>query len=241
MFRSLLVPLTATGGFVLSLFADVGVHRRRLPVGLARRGLRRAQHRPDPQLPAVILVGILFGLAMDYQLFLVSGMREAYVHGSPARLAVAQGLPRGPLGRDRGGDHHDLGVRRVHLLATRRMIRSIGFGLAFGVLLDAFVVRMLLIPALMHLLGRLGLVAAALARPDPARTSTSRARRSSATTPGMQVGGVAAHRVADLTLHHREGGYASHETTLSAFGVGAVAFARPDRQLDADCARRSWP
>ena len=62
------------------------------------------------------------------------------------------------------------------------MIRPLGFGLAVGVLVDAFVVRMLLMPALMHLLGRSAWWMPQLARPHPARTSTSRAPRSSGGT-----------------------------------------------------------
>jgi RND superfamily putative drug exporter len=90
---------------------------------------------------------------MDYQLFLASGMREAFVHGSPARLAVAQGL--------RAGRSVVIAAALImvsvfggFIFSESTIIRSIGFGLAFGVLLDAFVVRMLLMPALMHLLGR---------------------------------------------------------------------------------------
>ncbi|MBE8528436.1 MMPL family transporter, partial [Amycolatopsis sp. H6(2020)] len=99
-----------------------------------------------------LLVGILFGLAMDYQMFLVSGMREAYVHGADARSAVV-----------RGYNHSArvvvaaaiimLSVFGGFVFSELTMIRPIGFGLAFGVLLDAFVVRMTLIPALLHLLG----------------------------------------------------------------------------------------
>ena len=101
----------------------------------------------------MILVGILFGLAMDYQLFLASGMREAYVHGASARDAVAQGF--------RAGRSVVVAAALImvsvfggFIFSESTIIRSIGFGLAFGVLLDAFVVRMLLMPALMHLLGR---------------------------------------------------------------------------------------
>ena len=101
----------------------------------------------------VILVGILFGLAMDYQLFLASGMREAFVHGSEARLAVMQGF--------RAGRSVVIAAALImvsvfggFIFAEATIIRSMGFGLAFGILVDALVVRMLLMPALMHLIGR---------------------------------------------------------------------------------------
>ena len=60
-------------------------------MGLVRAARSGSTPGPILNFLPVILVGILFGLAMDYQLFLASGMREAYVHGSEARLAVAQG------------------------------------------------------------------------------------------------------------------------------------------------------
>ncbi len=101
----------------------------------------------------MILVGILFGLAMDYQLFLASGMREAYVHGASARLAVVKGFRAGRSVVIAAGLIM-ISVFGGFIFSESTMIRSIGFGLAFGVLVDAFVVRMLLMPALMHLLGR---------------------------------------------------------------------------------------
>ena len=101
----------------------------------------------------VILVGILFGLAMDYQLFLASGMREAYVHGAPARLAVAQGFRAGRSVVIAAGLIM-VAVFGGFIFSESVIIRQLGFGLAVGVLLDAFVVRLLLMPALMHLLGR---------------------------------------------------------------------------------------
>ena len=99
-----------------------------------------------------MLVGILFGLAMDYKLFLVSGMREAYVHGAPARTAVVLGVRAGRSVVTAAAIIM-VAVFGGFVFSDSAMIRPIGFGLAFGVLVDAFVVRMLLVPALMHLLG----------------------------------------------------------------------------------------
>lgn len=152
VFRSLLVPLIATGGFVLSLFATYGLIVAVFQFGWGASLIGLHSTGPILSFLPVILVGILFGLAMDYQLFLASGMREAYVHGSPARLAVAQGF--------RAGRSVVIAAALImvsvfggFIFSESTIIRSIGFGLAFGVLLDAFVVRMLLMPALMHLLG----------------------------------------------------------------------------------------
>ena len=153
VFRSLLVPLIATGGFVLSLLATYGAVVAVFQWGWLSDIL--AIHNTGPILSflPVILVGILFGLAMDYQLFLSSGMREAYVHGSSARLAVAEGFRAGRSVVTAAGLIM-VSVFGGFVFSDSMMIRSIGFGLAFGVLVDAFVVRMLLMPALMHLLGK---------------------------------------------------------------------------------------
>ena len=89
---------------------------------------------------------------MDYQLFLVSGMREAYVHGAPARNAVMAGLH---AGRNVviAAAIIMISVFGGFVFSETTIIRPLGFGLAFGVLLDAFVVRMLIVPAVMHLAG----------------------------------------------------------------------------------------
>ncbi|TQL44974.1 RND superfamily putative drug exporter [Homoserinimonas aerilata] len=153
VFRSLLVPLIATGGFILSLFATFGATVAVFQWGWFAEIIGLHSTGPILSFLPIILTGILFGLAMDYQLFLATGMREAYVHGSPARLAVAQGF--------RAGRSVVVAACLImvsvfggFVFSEATIIRSIGFGLAIGVLLDAFVVRMLLMPALMHLLGR---------------------------------------------------------------------------------------
>ncbi|WP_066044030.1 MMPL family transporter [Herbiconiux solani] len=152
VFRSLLVPLIATGGFVLSLFATYGLIVSVFQFGWGASLIGLHSTGPILSFLPVILVGILFGLAMDYQLFLASGMREAFVHGSPARLAVAQGFRAG-RSVVTAAALIMVSVFGGFIFSESTIIRSIGFGLAFGVLLDAFVVRMLLMPALMHLLG----------------------------------------------------------------------------------------
>ena len=99
-----------------------------------------------------ILVGVLFGLAMDYMLFLASGMREAYAHGAPARTAVVLGFRAG-RSVVAAAAIIMVAVFGGFIFSDSAIIRPIGFALAFGVLVDAFVVRMLLMPALMHLAG----------------------------------------------------------------------------------------
>ncbi|MDU0313855.1 MMPL family transporter [Phycicoccus sp. M110.8] len=152
VFRSLLVPLTATLGFVLSLLASFGGLTAIFQLGWLSSVF--GVHDPGPILSflPIIETGILFGLAMDYQLFLVSGMREAWTHGAPARVAVQRGVLAGRAVVTAAAIIMT-SVFAGFIFSHDATIKPIGFGLAFGVLLDAFVVRLMLVPALMHLLG----------------------------------------------------------------------------------------
>ena len=96
---------------------------------------------------------MLFGLAMDYQVFMVSGMREAYVHGARRQARRGQRFHRRFPGGHRGGIIM-ASVFAGFILAPDTIIASIGFALAIGVLVDAFIVRMTLTPAVMTLLGK---------------------------------------------------------------------------------------
>lgn len=152
VFRSLVVPLIATLGFVLSVFAAFGGVTAIYQWGWL--GSVFGVHEPGPVLSFLptILIGVLFGLAMDYQLFLTSGMREAYAHGSSARLAVTEGVRAGRAVVTAAAIIM-ISVFGGFIFSHTAMIRPMGFGLAFGVLVDAFVIRMLVMPALMHLFG----------------------------------------------------------------------------------------
>jgi len=153
VFRSFLVPITATAGFILSVLAAFGGLTAIYQWGWL--GSVFGVHDPAPILSflPIIEIGILFGLAMDYQLFLVSGMREAYAHGASAKVAVQRGLHAGRAVVTAAAIIM-ISVFAGFIFSDSSTIKPIGFGLAFGVLVDAFVVRMLLIPAAMHLLGR---------------------------------------------------------------------------------------
>lgn len=152
VFRSILVPLTATLGFVLSLLATFGGITAIFQLGHLAGVFGVTAPGPVLSFLPIIATGILFGLAMDYQLFLVSGMREAYAHGAPARVAVQHGVRAGRAVVTAAAIIM-IAVFAGFIFSHDATIKPIGFGLAFGVLLDAFVVRMLLIPAAMHLLG----------------------------------------------------------------------------------------
>ncbi|WP_129656514.1 MMPL family transporter [Rothia halotolerans] len=152
VFRSILVPLFATLGFLFSLLAVFGG-----VVAIYQWGwLGPVFQVHDPSvvlsfLP-ILTVGILFGLAMDYQIFLVTGMRESYAHGQPARRAVVSGYNQSARVVIAAAIIM-MSVFGGFIFSELTMIRPIGFGLALGVFLDAFIIRMTLIPAVMHLLG----------------------------------------------------------------------------------------
>ncbi len=152
VFRSLLVPVIATAGYVLSLFAALGAVTAIYQWGWLADVF--GVHDPGPVLSfaPIIIMGVLFGLAMDYQLFLVSGMREAYVHGMSARRSVVAGLRNGRAVVTAAAIIM-AAVFGGFVFSHLGMVRPLGFGLAIGVLFDAFVVRMVIVPALMHLFG----------------------------------------------------------------------------------------
>jgi putative drug exporter of the RND superfamily len=151
-FRSVLVPLTAVGGFLLTVGAAFGAMTGVFQDGFGAGLFGVAQAGPIVSFLPVLIIGILFGLAMDYQVFLVSRMREEHVHGAAPTRAVTEGFRHGA--RVVTGAALIMGaVFSGFILGDDAIIKSIGFALAFGVLVDAFVVRMTLIPALMGLLG----------------------------------------------------------------------------------------
>ncbi|MFJ7292758.1 MMPL family transporter [Streptomyces collinus] len=152
VFRSLLVPLKAALGFLLSVLASLGAVVVVFQQGHGAELLGVEQTGPIMSLMPIFLVGIVFGLAMDYEVFLVSRMREAYVHGESPSQAVTSGF------------HHSARVVVAAALImiavfagfigeSDSMIKMIGFGLASAVLFDAFVVRMAIVPAVLALLG----------------------------------------------------------------------------------------
>ncbi|MBB4932333.1 RND superfamily putative drug exporter [Lipingzhangella halophila] len=152
VFRSVFVPIVATLGFILSYFAALGSVVAIYQWGWLGGLFGVENPAPILNFLPTIVVGILFGLAMDYMLFIGSGMREAYVRGRPARLAVVEGFRAGRAVVTAAAIIM-ISVFGGFIFSETVMISSIGFALAVGVLLDAFVVRMTLIPALMHLAG----------------------------------------------------------------------------------------
>ena len=152
VFRSIVVPLLATGGFLLSLAAAFGLVVAVYQWGWLGGVFDVANPGAVLSFLPIILIGVLFGLAMDYQVFIASGMRESYMHGAPAKKAVRIGFSHA------GAVVTAAAIIMVSVFAGfifshLTMVRPLGFAMAFGVLLDAFVVRMTIVPAVMYLLG----------------------------------------------------------------------------------------
>ncbi|MCL8010944.1 MMPL family transporter [Streptomyces sp. AS02] len=152
VFRSLLVPLKAALGFLLSVLASLGAVVVVFQQGHGAELLGVEQTGPIMSLMPIFLVGIVFGLAMDYEVFLVSRMREAYVHGESAGQAVTSGF-RHSARVVVAAALIMIAVFAGFIGESDSMIKMIGFGLASAVLLDAFVVRMAIVPAVLALLG----------------------------------------------------------------------------------------
>ncbi|MGK5519251.1 MMPL family transporter [Micromonospora sp. URMC 107] len=153
VFRSLLVPVKAALGFLLTVAATFGItvavfqqgHLADL-VGLDTPG-------PLVSFLPILLIGILFGLAMDYEVFLVSRMREDFVHGDTAQQATINGMGHGARVVTAAALIM-ISVFGGFVFLDDPVIKSMGFALAVGVAIDAFVVRMTIVPAVMSLLGR---------------------------------------------------------------------------------------
>ncbi|MET7474577.1 MMPL family transporter [Streptomyces sp. NPDC005648] len=152
VFRSLLVPVKAAVGFLLSVLAALGTVVLVFQQGHGADLLGVESTGPIMSMMPIFLVGIVFGLAMDYEVFLVSRIRESYVHGDIPGGAVVRGFK--PSARVVvAAALIMMAVFAGFIGAGESMIKMIGFGLAIAVLFDAFVVRMALVPAVLSLLG----------------------------------------------------------------------------------------
>jgi RND superfamily putative drug exporter len=153
VFRSLIIPVKAAVGFLLSVGATLGVVVALFKWGWLADVLGVPHTGPVVSFLPIILTGVLFGLAMDYQVFLVSGMREEWIRTRDARQSVVDGA------------RHSVRVVTAAALIMFTvfagffplddpLIKPIAFALAVGVVIDAFAVRMTLVPAVLALVGR---------------------------------------------------------------------------------------
>ncbi|WP_227423446.1 MMPL family transporter [Pengzhenrongella sicca] len=151
-FRSVLVPLTAAIGFLLSVGASFGATVAVYQWGWLADIFNVSGPGPLISFMPVLLVGVLFGLAMDYEVFLVSRMREDFVHGATARRAVLTGFTHGSR-VVLAAAIIMVSVFAAFVFGGSTTVAPIAFALGVGILVDALVVRMTLIPAVMTLLG----------------------------------------------------------------------------------------
>ncbi|MFF3245956.1 MMPL family transporter [Streptomyces sp. NPDC002870] len=153
VFRSILVPLKAALGFLLSVMAALGAVVAVFQWGWMADLVGVEETRPIVAIMPIFMIGVVFGLAMDYEVFLVTRIREAYIHGEKASQAVVTGF-----------NHSARVVTAAAVImiavfggfigSSEAMVKMIGFGLAIAVLFDAFIVRMAIVPAVLALLGR---------------------------------------------------------------------------------------
>ncbi|MGA5871219.1 MMPL family transporter [Streptomyces cinereoruber] len=152
VFRSVLVPLKAALGFLLSVVAALGAVVAVFQWGWLGSLFGVEQTGPIMSMMPIFMVGVVFGLAMDYEVFLVTRMREAYVHGERPGEAIVTGF-RHSARVVTAAAVIMIAVFSGFIGMTDQMIKMIGFGLAVAVLFDAFVVRMAIVPAVLALLG----------------------------------------------------------------------------------------
>jgi len=152
VFRSLAVPVTAVVGFLLTIASTMGIVVFVFQQGHLA-GLFGVQNTsPVISFLPITMIAILFGLAMDYQVFLVSRMRETYVHGGDPQRAVISGFSASARVVTAAAIIM-ICVFGSFIFGPEPTIKSIGLALAFGVFADAFLVRMTLVPAILILLG----------------------------------------------------------------------------------------
>jgi RND superfamily putative drug exporter len=152
VFRSILVPLKAVIMNVLSLGAAYGCVVAVFQWGWLAPVFQVSQTGPIEAFVPMMLFAIVFGLSMDYEVFLLSRIREAYDGGSTNEVAVADGLAA-TARVITAAALIMVTVFGSFLLDANRVVKLFGLGLSLAVLLDATVVRMVLVPATMELLG----------------------------------------------------------------------------------------
>ncbi|MEK3659556.1 MMPL family transporter [Paenibacillus sp. FSL F4-0236] len=152
VFRSVLVPIKAVLGYLLTLTATLGFVVFVVQDGNLAKLFDIPAAGPVLNFLPILAAGILFGLAMDYEVFLVSRMREEFNHSGNAKKAVLSGL------KNSGSVVTAAGLIMIAVFASfifveDVMIKSMGLALAFGILFDAFIVRLTIVPAVMTLMG----------------------------------------------------------------------------------------
>ncbi len=152
VFRSVWVPIKTAVGFLLSVGGAFGATQLVFNEGWLRQVINLEKPEAIISFMPILLIGILFGLAMDYEIFIGSRIREEYAHGKPAMQAIRDGfVASGPVVT--AAALVMFAVFAFFVPAGMMAIKQIAFGLAIGVVIDAFLVRMTFVPAVLALLG----------------------------------------------------------------------------------------
>ncbi|MGG7507852.1 MMPL family transporter [Plantibacter sp. YIM 135249] len=228
VFRSIWVPIKATLGYLLSVGASFGVVALVFEHGVFAEALHVAKTGPIISFMPIILMGVLFGLAMDYEVFLVSRMREDYVHSGKARRSIETGFT---------SSAKVVTAAAVIMFAVFAAfvpegdgnIKPIALGLAVGVFVDAFIVRMTLVPAVLALLGdRAWYMPRWLDRVLPSFDVEGEGLQHELSLKDWRAGGDTVIAADGLSLTGRDGRlYSDVATTVSAGGVLVVQGSRP--------------
>jgi len=153
VFRSILIPIKAVVGYLMTLAATLGFTVLVLQEGHLSSIFGNMEPGPILNFLPIFATGILFGLAMDYEVFLVSRMREEYTRHGNTHNAITSGLKYSGVVVSAAGLIMIM-VFGSFIFQENHMIMSVGLALAFGILFDAFVVRMTIVPAVLKLLGK---------------------------------------------------------------------------------------
>jgi len=152
VFHSILVPLTAAIMNLLSVAAAYGVTVAVFQWGWAKGLVGLQSTVPITAFVPMMMFAVLFGLSMDYQVFLLTRVREEYDKTGDTRLGVVRGLAR-TARVITSAALIMIFVFGAFVLNTTPEVKMFGLGLAFAVLVDATIVRMLLVPSIMEILG----------------------------------------------------------------------------------------
>jgi RND superfamily putative drug exporter len=152
VFRSVVVPIKAALGFLLTMASTFGAVVALFQWGWLAGPLGITSTGPIISTLPIFMIGVIFGLAMDYQVFLVSRMREEHVHGAEATPAVVDGFRHGARVVSAAAMIM-MAVFAAFMLSPDASTKSLGFAFSFGIAVDAFLIRMTVVPAVMVLLG----------------------------------------------------------------------------------------
>jgi putative drug exporter of the RND superfamily len=152
VFRSILVPVIGVLGFLLTIGSALGATTAVFQWGWLKDAVHAEAIGPLLSLAPIIIIGILFGLAMDYQVFLVSRMHESHAQGASPRDAVVSGF-RQAAPVVVAAACIMFAVFAGFVPEGDATIKPIAFALATGIIFDAVVVRMVAMPAALALLG----------------------------------------------------------------------------------------